>query len=521
MLGLIAIVGAVLIGRVDASASHSAREEHNRQVLTEAKDALIGAMLRYYDENPSRAGLLPCPDLDTGGVEGSSNGSNCGNRNANTLGRLPWRTLGTGPLRDADGECLWYAVSGPYKMGIPGSSMTGMLNADSLGAFRVAELRVNAQTGARSFFQVAGGTAGSPAPQDRAVAVIIAPGAELASNATRNFASGTVCGEDFNTNAYLEAWDEPAGGPLEYDNPGILTGNAFEIASLITQPLRVSFENDRQRGSLDQLNDRMVVITREDIWQAVFRHNGTNHSGTLQQRLEALTQILAGCVAWLGNTVDSHAGGRHTPWATDLLMGDYTDDDGYVDRPDSVTSVPVRPDEEAGRFPERICETNRELAGVGEMANACGSYDTTRLVSDCYLVGPDELHLWQNWKDHYFLSTEDEREPDDDGVCGTCLSVDGSSPVYQAVVFFAGERLPDQTRIGPEFGDINTKDQASNYLEGAGYLQGSSPGQNATTLQQAAGSSEAYSTAPGNDVLWCVRGGSTVPPDPLTVELCP
>ncbi len=31
------------------------------------------------------------------------------------IGRLPWRTLGLEPLRDGNGECLWYAVSGSHQ----------------------------------------------------------------------------------------------------------------------------------------------------------------------------------------------------------------------------------------------------------------------------------------------------------------------------------------------------------------------------------------------------------------------
>lgn len=59
--------------------------------------------------NCPRPGDLPCPDRNNDGVAETS----CST--TSRLGRLPWKTLGIGDLRDGSGERLWYAVSERYK----------------------------------------------------------------------------------------------------------------------------------------------------------------------------------------------------------------------------------------------------------------------------------------------------------------------------------------------------------------------------------------------------------------------
>lgn len=60
--------------------------------------------------NCIRPGDLPCPDLNNDGEAETA----CSNQ-ADRLGRLPWKTLGIGDVRDGAGERLWYAVSTRYK----------------------------------------------------------------------------------------------------------------------------------------------------------------------------------------------------------------------------------------------------------------------------------------------------------------------------------------------------------------------------------------------------------------------
>lgn len=91
--------------------------QHTQAVLAIAQQALLAYALQTISpatpvckSNCPRPGDLPCPDRNNDGIaEGSCNDE--GSR----LGRLPWRTLGLGDLRDGSGERLWYAVSSAYK----------------------------------------------------------------------------------------------------------------------------------------------------------------------------------------------------------------------------------------------------------------------------------------------------------------------------------------------------------------------------------------------------------------------
>lgn len=96
-----------------------ARNQLTNQSLAIAKQALLaysaetitgsinGALLNCNNNCP-RPGDLPCPDFDNDGDADPP----CA---ISKVGRLPWKTMGLGDLRDGSGERLWYAVSNKYK----------------------------------------------------------------------------------------------------------------------------------------------------------------------------------------------------------------------------------------------------------------------------------------------------------------------------------------------------------------------------------------------------------------------
>ena len=96
-----------------------------RHALEQAKQALIGRAV----SDASRPGSLPCPDNDDDGSADLFTGSAC----PSYIGRLPWRTLGLGDLRDQHGERLWYALSPAFR-DHPGAPA---LNSDTRGALAV------------------------------------------------------------------------------------------------------------------------------------------------------------------------------------------------------------------------------------------------------------------------------------------------------------------------------------------------------------------------------------------------
>ena len=90
------------------------QESASAAVLAQAKAALIGYAATYKETHPGElAGYLPCPDTNNDGEYTPAD--DCGLKDVSVVGRLPWKTLGLPPLRDGDGECLWYAVSGRAK----------------------------------------------------------------------------------------------------------------------------------------------------------------------------------------------------------------------------------------------------------------------------------------------------------------------------------------------------------------------------------------------------------------------
>ncbi|MFN3564519.1 MAG: hypothetical protein ACK4V1_00845 [Burkholderiaceae bacterium] len=128
---LLLVLLATVVGMFAAAqppVDGTARDGQSQRALAEAAQALAGYARARRCELGAGAVLshLPCPD--TGAVEGQSAPSCPGV----SRGRLPWRTLGIGPLRDGHGECLWYE-RGPAAARViaPGPALAGQSRAAS------------------------------------------------------------------------------------------------------------------------------------------------------------------------------------------------------------------------------------------------------------------------------------------------------------------------------------------------------------------------------------------------------
>lgn len=140
--------------------------KNTQKALRIAKQALISYALNYPKNHPPRGpGYLLCPDTDNDGDgETACNGPS-------TVGRLPWRTLNIGDIRDSGNERLWYAVSEnfdftafPYTGTLPRK----VINTSTRGNITVRDKNNNI---------IYDGTT-----IDGIVAVIIAPGESLTRN---------------------------------------------------------------------------------------------------------------------------------------------------------------------------------------------------------------------------------------------------------------------------------------------------------------------------------------------------
>ena len=104
---------SILLAGLSPVSGRSTKQERTYAALAGAKELLVNYAL-LSDRLPGSPGIgfLPCPDRDGDGLSDSP----CGLPGNSEEGWLPWQTLGSPPLRDGDGVCLRYAVSGNYKI---------------------------------------------------------------------------------------------------------------------------------------------------------------------------------------------------------------------------------------------------------------------------------------------------------------------------------------------------------------------------------------------------------------------
>lgn len=122
-------VTALILNALDANALKIEQDRKTAAALAEARSALVGRAVM----DANHPGSLPCPDGNDDGASDPFSGSHC----SAYIGRFPWKTLGTGDLRDGSGERLWYALSSNYRdhtsaEPINGSA-AGSLNLDGMG----------------------------------------------------------------------------------------------------------------------------------------------------------------------------------------------------------------------------------------------------------------------------------------------------------------------------------------------------------------------------------------------------
>ena len=208
------------ISNLTPEAAEARRQQKTNDALTQARDALIGYAVRFRESNPETGtnalkevnGFLPLPDIgSTKNNNPSCTTEGCDANNftnngvgVTVIGRLPWRTLGTGPLRDGHGECLWYVVSGSHQR----IQQTSPMNWDTLSQLEI---------------MIADGTAAmksalASAPHDRPIAVIFSPGPPLAGQSRSNLNTDDVseCGGNYVVSNYLDPGSILLGGTANY-----------------------------------------------------------------------------------------------------------------------------------------------------------------------------------------------------------------------------------------------------------------------------------------------------------------
>lgn len=211
---LLVIVSLTTVGLIfnlmNSSSIKEMRVNKTGQALVQAKEALIG----FSVGNASMPGALPCPDTNNDGISDPCSAGT-------SIGRLPWKTLGMSDIRDADGECLWYALSPAFS-----STSPAIINSTTAGSINV----YNEQ---------------AVVSANNVIAVIIAPSVPLNSQSRTNLGS-TVCGGNTTASNYLD------------------TSNGINNATGNSVGNNLSFIMGKAGSSF---NDQLIYVTQEDLYK--------------------------------------------------------------------------------------------------------------------------------------------------------------------------------------------------------------------------------------------------------------
>jgi hypothetical protein len=311
-----------LISNLSPEAMQVRQQQQTSDALTQARDALLGYAVRFREDQLSTGtsglvyGYLPLPDLGTSRnnntgctTEGCDAANFSGNAlNITAIGRFPWRALGTGPLRDAHGECLWYAVSGSHQR----VQRTSPMNWDTLSQLDVV---------------VANGTAAMvsaiSSAHDRPIAVIFSPGPPLAGQdrststtdsvgecggnyVVSNYLDPTVAGDLGGVTNYLAGTNNSASADTSTANKSLSTGGAVSRRSDGTL-WAGNCPSSGSSGCALAANDTGVAITSELLFRTL---RGSSYFRTdINAMLERMTTCLRDQVAaGAGFTPDALSG---------------------------------------------------------------------------------------------------------------------------------------------------------------------------------------------------------------------
>jgi hypothetical protein len=457
--------------------------EKTQIALKRAKQALMDYALvnwRLAGEG-GKIGKLPCPDYKDTLLDGEQDG-NCGNAYANGIGYFPWRTLGIDITKDSSGSCLLYAVSPAYK-----TSPAAALNPDSYGQFRIVD-----KTGAT----LQGGS-----PEERLVAVIIAPESTLTGQKRVND-SADICGFYYSNNIsdLIEAY---------LDNDGSTNNAAIDPSTNNVIENFVAKYTGSEEGN-NPLNDRLITISHREFWDAM---QDTITGPSFNASMRNLTEALALCLAEYAKDNDSTVGKKSLPWpaAIDLNGNEYRNNYSYDDNIDDSSG-------HAGRLPYQVLNSNATIGNsLTEVAAPyAGFFEygfcSSLPVSDGSTIdltdkNGEYWNLWSNWKEYFFYALSKSYNPDNTGVDCTagCIQLSGNNA---GIVFYSGPKQGVQQRYAPPLDGALAIDNEDDKDDIANYIENS----NDAVFPDANGD-KSYSpvdASTSNDIMFCIKTDMSV-----------
>ena len=208
LLALLAMGGLYFfISNLTPEAIATLRKAKTDAALVQAREALIGYALQYReqqkatDDPAAMYGYLPLPDfgesvnLNAALLNQPCTSEGCAKVNAAgitgstvLIGRFPWKTVGTGPLRDGYGECLWYAISATHRAV---NSTATTMNWDTLA---IPDVVIGSGSATLAAINA----------HERPIAVIFSAGAAFSSGRTTSN-DAPDCGGNYDVTHYVDA----------------------------------------------------------------------------------------------------------------------------------------------------------------------------------------------------------------------------------------------------------------------------------------------------------------------------
>lgn len=458
-----------LVSNLTPEAVAARRQAQTEAALVEAREALIGYTLKYRDDEAAQGrpglmyGYLLLPDLGaarnnnvsctTEGCDANTpTGISCDGNNIypTMIGRLPWRTLGTGPLRDGHGECLWLIVSSLHLRKQCSNPVLPAMNWDTLGQLDI--VTANGTSALNSALAV----------HDRPIAIIFSPGPPLAGQDRSNPGGNDVsqCGGNYNAANYLDPGVTSALGGVTNYLAG--TNNASGLT-----------------GDSNPANDPDDTQKKPMVVQGKTFKSGSNY-------------LSGSCTGSDCNLLANDVG---LPVTSDMLFGALRNSSYFRNDINSML------DQMASCLRDQIAAglgfTPDALSGFTPPADkAVGRIPSTAPTSDCYNDAQPPLGYFNHYKDQVFVAKPTTGSWN--------VNVDGAAQTCSAAVLFGSQRGTGQARS-----NTTQRNSPDNYLEGANLSGFTTPG---TPSFSGPSQFARVSTAqtPYQDIVRCIPAGANL-----------
>ena len=430
---------AWLVNNVMSETVARRRAQKTEAALAQAREALLGYAMTFRDEQnrikiaagqlPDNYvyGYLPLPDLGSGSnTNVSCRDEGCDANlsgvalNKTIVGRFPWRLFGIAPLRDGDGECLWYIVSGSHQR----IEKITPMNSDTPGQIDMVAVNDAEPEKLRSLIMTA---------HDKPVAIVFSPGPPLPGQDRGKIGANDVthCGGNYTPANYLDpnlaaALLDNAGSPATasaYFSGATTTSNTHLVNLAIAaqgciykdKGMLLAACPPERAGCALAANDTGLPLTNDAVFGAVRKN--ANFRADLHLLLDRMTDCLRDQLQVPGKTL--------TP---NRLAG---------------FSAP------AGKYAGRIPDDDIDNDGIPNASDSDFPGNGIARASECYDDSRDPKNYFSHYKDQIFVAQPESGR----------FTVNGES--CAGVLLFANQRAAGQLRTSAV--ERNTP---ANYLEG-------------------------------------------------------